>query len=380
MSVRNSCFFDDLVSAISQQKIALDFVMNPPSPSSTAIHRLSRRRFIQYGSIWIGSSVMTACGNNKQPSTSSSQMNKVTLGTDWIAEPSQGGFYQALATGIYKDYGLDVTIKMGSPQVASGSQLLMGGVVDFFMGNSIDAVNAVAEGIPKITVAAIYQKDPQCIIAHPNPATKTLADLKGKPIYVSASANITYWPLLKAKYGFTDEQKRPYSSNPGPFLIDKNSAQQGYITSEPFVIEKRGGFKPLVFLLADYGYQTYAGTIETRQELVEKNPDLVQRFVDASIKGWYSYLENPQPGNQLIKKYNLEMTDEELDYSIQQLKESGIIFSPEAEKKGIGAMSEERWKSFFDSMVSVGVFKPNVNYKNAFALQFVNKGVGYYQK
>ncbi|MEH2324307.1 MAG: ABC transporter substrate-binding protein [Nostoc sp.] len=354
--------------------------MNPSLSSSTAINRLSRRNFIQCGSIWIGSSFIAGCTNSNQPQKSNSRLDKVTFGTNWIAEAEHGGFYQAIATGIYKDYGLDVTIKMGGPQVPSGTQLLMGGAVDFFMGYGIDAVNAIAQGIPKITVAAIFQKDPQCLIAHPNPAIKTLTDLKGKPIYVSASANITYWPVLKAKYGFTDDQKRPYNFNPAPFLTDKNSVQQGYITSEPFAIEKQGGFKPVVFLLADYGYQTYATTIETKKELVEKNPDLVQRFVDASIKGWYSYLKNPQPGNQLIKKENPEMTDEQINYGIQKLKEYGIIVSGTAEKQGIGAMSEERWKSFFESMVNVGIYKANVNYKDAFTLQFVNKGVASYQK
>ncbi len=193
----------------------------------------------------------------------------------------------------------------------------------------------------------------------------------------------------------TDEQKRPYNFNPAPFLADKNSAQQGYITSEPFAIEKQGGFKPIVFLLADYGYPAYATTIETKKELVEKNPNLVQRFVDASIKGWYSYLENPQPGNQLIKKDNPEMTepgnqlikkdnpemtDEQLAYSLPKLKEYGIILSGEAEKLGIGAMTAERWKLLFDSMVNTGLAQPNVNYKDAFTLQFVNKGIDYYNK
>ncbi|PHK28822.1 nitrate ABC transporter substrate-binding protein, partial [Nostoc linckia z15] len=190
----------------------------------------------------------------------------------------------------------------------------------------------------------------------------------------------TYWPLLEAKYGFTDDQKRPYNFNPAPFLTDKNSAQQGYVTSEPFAIEKQGGFEPLVFLLADYGYQPYATTIETKKELVDKNPELVQRFVDASIKGWYSYLENPQPGNQLIKKDNPEMTDEQLAYSIQKLNEYQIIISDIAEQQGIGAMSDERWKSLFDSMVDTQISQPNVNYQQAYTLQFVNKGVGYYKK
>jgi NitT/TauT family transport system substrate-binding protein len=323
--------------------------MNHFPSASTANPRLNRRRFIQYGAICISSSVVAACANSNQASTSNSGLDKITLGSNWLAQAEHGGFYQAIATGIYQDHGLDVTIKMGGPQVPSGTQLLIGGAVDFFMGYGIDALNAVAQRIPKVTVAAIFQKDPQCLITHPNTA-KTLANLKGKPIYISAAANVTYWPILKAKYGFTDEQKRPYNFNPAPFLTDKTSAQQGYITSEPFAIEKQGGFEPTVFLLADYGYSPYATTLETQKELVEKNPDLVQRFVDASIQGWYSYLENPQPGNQLIKKDNPEMTDEQLAYGLAKLKEYGIIVSGTAEKQGIGSMSQERWRSLFDSI------------------------------
>ena len=344
------------------------------------VHRPSRRRFIQYGAICIGSSMIAACANSNQASTSNSKLDKVTFGTNWLAQAEHGGFYQAIAMGIYKDHGLDVTIKMGGPQIPSGTQLLVGGAVDFFMGYGIDAINAIAQAIPKVTVAAIFQKDPQCILTHPNPAIKTLADLKGKPIYISAAANVTFWPLLKAKYGFTDEQKRPYNFNPAPFVADKTSAQQGYITSEPFAIQKQGGFKPQVFLLADYGYLPYATTIETKKELVEKNPDLVQRFVDASIKGWYSYLENPQPGNQLIKKDNPEMTDEQLAYGLQKLQEYGIIVSEVAKTQGIGSMSQQKWRSLFESMVNVGLFPANVNYQDAYTLQFVNKGVEYYRR
>ncbi|NMG06482.1 ABC transporter substrate-binding protein [Brasilonema sp. UFV-L1] len=358
--------------------------MNLSPRSSTTIHTLTRRQLVQYGSVLISSSMIAACTNSNQANSNQSKpkdsgLDKVTFGTNWVAEAEHGGFYQAIATGIYKNYGLDVTIKMGGPQVPSGTQLLMGGAVDFFMGTGIDAINAIAQQIPKMTVAAIFQKDPQCIIVHPNRKVKTLADLKGKPIYLSAAANVTFWPFLKAKYGFTDEQKRPYNFNPGPFLVDKNSAQQGYVTSEPFAIEKQGGFKPVVFLLADYGYTNYATTIETKKELVQKNPDLVQRFVDASIKGWYSYLDNPTPGNELIKKDNPEMTDEQLTYGITKLKEYGVIISGEAQKQGIGAMTEENWKSFFDKMVSVGIYQPNVNYKDAFTLQFINKGVAFYK-
>ena len=355
------------------------------------IYQINRRKFIQYGSLAVASGIIAACtGNNSQapsntsaPASSSGatsgKLDKVTFGTNWFAEAEHGGFYQAIAKGIYKEHGLDVTIKMGGPQV-NGTQLLMGGALDFFMGYGADAIKAIEEGIPKITVAGIFQKDPQVLIAHPGVGNESLDKLQGKPILVSSAANTTFWPFLKAKFKLTDEQKRPYNFNPGPFLADKNAVQQGYVTSEPLAIKKQGGFEPVVMLLADNGYTPYATTIETKKELVEKKPDLVQRFVDASIKGWYSYLEDPNPGNQLIKKDNPEMTDEQLAYGLQKIKEYGLVVSGDAEKLGIGAMTEERWKSFFDIMATQGAFKKDTNYKQAFTRKFVNKGVEAYKK
>jgi len=353
------------------------------------IYHLNRRQFIQYGTLAVGSSVIAACTNNSNntpvgsattgaTTSSNGKLDKITYGTNWYAQAEHGGFYQAVATGIYKEHGLDVTIKMGGPQV-NGTQLLMGGAVDFFMGYGADAIKAIEEGIPKVTVAAIFQKDPQVLIAHPGVGHETLDKLKGKPILVSSVANTTFWPFLKAKFKFSDEQRRPYNFNPGPFLADKTSIQQGYITSEPLKIKKQGGFEPVVMLLADSGYTPYSTTIETKKELVEKNPDLVQRFVDASIKGWYSYLDNPEPGNQLIKQQNPEMKDEQLAFGLQKLKEHKIIISGEAEKKGIGSMTDERWQSFFETMTTQGVFKKETDYKQAFTLKFINRGVEAYK-
>jgi NitT/TauT family transport system substrate-binding protein len=354
------------------------------------LHRINRRQFIQYGSLALGSSIIAACTNNTSQSptdgespdattaASSGELDQVTYGTNWYAQAEHGGFYQAVATGIYEEHGLDVTIQMGGPQV-NGTQLLMGEAVDFFMGYGSDAIKAIAEGIPKVTVAAIFQKDPQVLIAHPDQGVDSLEDLQGKPILVSAAANTTYWPLLKAKFGFTDDQKRPYNFNVGPFLADKEVAQQGYLSSEPLKIQKEGGFEPVVLLLANYGYDPYSTTIETRQELVDSNPDLVQRFVDASIKGWYSYLDDPAPGNELIKQANPEMTDEQLAYGLEKMKEYGIVTSGDAEELGIGAMTQERWQSFFEDMVEAGVFEADTDYTQAFTLEFVNKGAESYQ-
>jgi NitT/TauT family transport system substrate-binding protein len=237
-------------------------------------------------------------------------------------------------------------------------------------------INAVREGIPLVCVAAIFQKDPQIIMTHPG--TQRFEELKGRPIFVSKGGLATYWPYLKARFGFTDDQVRPYNFNPGPFLADPSSAQQGYLTSEPFAIQREGGFEPVVFLLADLGYKPYATTIETRRQLVETKPDLVERFVDASIKGWYSFLEDPRPAYRLIKQDNPEMTDAQLAYSFEKLQEYGIILSGDALEKGIGAMTDKRWQDFFDSMTVAGVFEPTINYRAAYTLDFVNKGTAYY--
>ncbi|MEB3357793.1 MAG: ABC transporter substrate-binding protein [Synechococcales bacterium] len=341
------------------------------SPSLT-IHR---RRFLQYGALAVGAGVMAACTRESQ--SSPDDLDAITFGTNWYAQAEHGGFYQAVATGIYADHGLEVTIEMGGPQV-NGTQLLMGGALDFFMGYTSDAIKAVEAGIPKVTIAAMFQKDPQILIAHPDTGVTTLEDLRGRPIYISSSANITYWPFLAAQYGFTDDQKRPYNFNTGPFLADKNSAQQGYLSSEPLKIRQEGGFEPVIFLLADYGYTPYSTTVETRTELVEQNPDLVQRFVDASIKGWYSYLENPEPGNLLIKQDNPEMTDEQLAYGVEKIQEYGLLISGDAETKGIGAMSDDRWRSFFETMAAAGIYQPDTDYTQAYTLAFVNKGVDAY--
>jgi NitT/TauT family transport system substrate-binding protein len=301
--------------------------------------------------------------------------DKVRFGTNWVAEAEHGGFYQALADGTYKKYGLDVTIVPGGPNV-NNRILLAVGKLDFFMSaNTLQSFDAVAHDIPTVVVAASFQKDPQVLIAHPGVAT--FEDLKKLTLFVSKEGMASYFQWLKADYGFDESKVKPYTFNAQPFLADKNSAMQGYVTSEPYAVEMQGHFKPKVFLLADYGLDGYSTLIETRRDLVAKNPDLVQRFVDASDIGWYHYLYgDSSKGNALIKQQNPEMTDAVLAYSIARMKEYGIVDSGDALKLGIGAMTDARMKSFFDKMVHASVVKPGIDYKRAYTLQFVDKGVG----
>ncbi len=302
-------------------------------------------------------------------------LDKVRFGTNWVAEAEHGGFYQAVADGTYAKYGLDVTIVPGGPSV-NNRILLPVGKLDFFMSaNTLQSFDAVANNIPTVAVAASFQKDPQVLIAHPG--VDKLTDLKTKTLFVSQEGMVSYFQWLKADFGFDETKVKPYTFNAQPFLADKNSAMQGYVTSEPYAIETQGGFKPKVFLLADEGFDAYSTLIETRRDLVEKRPDLVRRFVDASAIGWYHYLYgDSRPGNALIKKHNPEMTDALLAYSIARMKDHGIVDSGDALKLGIGAMTDARMKSFFDKMVRAGVVKAGIDYRKAYTLQFVNKNVG----
>lgn len=302
-------------------------------------------------------------------------LDKVRFGTNWVAEAEHGGFYQALADGTYEKYGLDVTIVPGGPNV-NNRILLPVGKLDFFMSaNSLQTFDAVAHGIPTVAVAASFQKDPQVLIARPD--VKKFEELKNLTLFVSKEGIVTYFQWLMANYDFDPTKVKPYTFNAQPFLADKRSAMEGYVTSEPYAIEKQAKFKPSVFLLADHGFNSYSTLIETRRDLAEKNPDLVQRFVDASAIGWYHYLYgDSRPGNEAIKKQNPEMTDDQLAYSIAKMKEDGIVDSGDAVKLGIGAMTDARWKSFYDKMVHAGVVKAGLDYKRGYTLKFVNRGVG----
>jgi len=302
-------------------------------------------------------------------------LDKVSFGTDWKAEAEYGGFYQAVATGIYQKHGLEVDLRQGGPQI-NHSQLLAAGRLDFNIGNSFTALNFAKETIPMLAIAAFFQKDPQVLIAHPGVGNDSLAALKGKPVMIGSDTRVSSWLFLKAKFGYTDDQIRPYTFNVAPFLADRNAVQQGFLSSEPFIIASQG-VKPNVFLLADAGYNAYSMVLQTSQKLVRENESLVQRFVDASIEGWNSYLYgDPAPANALIKKDNPEMTDDLIAYGIAKMKEYGIVDSGDAKRLGIGAMTEERWKSFFDVMVGQKLYPADMNYHWGFTTRFVNKKVG----
>jgi NitT/TauT family transport system substrate-binding protein len=303
---------------------------------------------------------------------------KAIFMTNWLAQAEHGGYYQAVADGTYAACGVDVTIQQGGPQVA-GRPLLLAGKIDFYMGGNMQqAFDAVAQNIPLRVVAASFQKEPQVLMSHPGQGLDTWEDLKkADQLILSDEGAQSFLLWMATEFGFDPSKRIPYTFNPAPFLANKMSVQQGYVTSEPYAIEKEGGFVPNQFLLADYGYDTYSTTIETMQDTIDKRPAVVQCFVDGSAKGWYNYLYGDNAAaNAAIKKDNPDITDEQIAFSIAQMKKFGIVDSGDTEKMGIGAMTDERIKSFYDKMVKAKVMPEGIDISKSYTLQFVNKGVG----
>lgn len=303
--------------------------------------------------------------------------DKVVLATNWRAQPGHGGFYQALADGTYKKYGLDVEIQQGGPQV-NNRPMLPAGKVDFLMtGNMLMAFDNIKQKVPTVVVAAYFQKDPQAIIAHPGQGFEKFADLaRAKTVLLAKDGQISYWQWMKKAYGMRDEQVRPYNYSLSQFLADKQAVQQAYATSEPLAVEKQAGFKPVVLSLADAGWSTYGMVIETRQDLVKTKPDVVRRFVEATNIGTYNYLYGDRKAaDAMIQKINPDISDDYIEKSIPILR--AHIDVGDAATKGIGAISDERMKDFYDKTVAAGLYKPtDFNYRDAYTTQFVNKGTG----
>lgn len=300
----------------------------------------------------------------------------VKFGTNWVAQAEHGGYYQSVADGTYAACGLDVTIVPGGPQV-NNRAMMLAGKIDFNMaGNLLGTFSSAAENVPVVAVMGVFQKDPQILLAHPGKA-KTFEDLKNLKLFISDEGYATYYQWMKKEYGFTDEQREVYTFNVGPFIQDENSAIQGFISSEPLMVETEAGFKPDVQLLADAGWSTYSTIIETMADTVANKPEVVQCFVDGTAKGWYNYLYGDNTkAIEMIKADNPDLTDAQIAFSIAALRDNGIVDSGDTLEKGIGVMTEARIKDFYDKMVKAELVPADLDYSQAYSLQFVGKGTG----
>ena len=314
---------------------------------TSAAYRLDRRTALRSAAGFaLAAPLLVPLGRRPHAQT----LEKVSIQTDWRAQAEHGGYYQAIAAGLYRKAGIECDVRQGGPSL-NISQLLLAGRVDMIMSGSFEAFSYVRIGAPFYTIAAIFQKDPQVLIGHPDTGFDSFEKLQGRTLLIGAGGRVTYWPYLRQKYGLSDTQLRPYNYSLAPFLADKMLIQQGFLSSEPYPIAQALGREPSVLLIADAGYDAYQATIAISRKMAEEKKDLVQRFVDATLEGWAQYIKGGpaiEAANALIKQANPEQTDDRLAYAIKVLAERGIVMSGGAEKDGIGAMSAARWQSFYE--------------------------------
>ncbi len=229
-------------------------------------------------------------------------------------------------------------------------------------------LDSVEKGVPAVAIGAVNQFDLQGIMAHTD--VPSLAALKGRKILVASTAFSTFWPWLKLKYGFTDDQAGTYTFNLQPFYVDPTLAQQGYITAEPFEAQKNG-VKTKFFLFADQGYPPYSTTLVTTRAYMEKNPEAVAAFVKATMQGWKEYLAHPAAGNALIKEANPKQGDDQIAFSIGRFKAIKCVTGGDAATQGIGIMTDGRWKKTRDFMVGANMLKAATPWQTAYTTKFV---------
>lgn len=304
------------------------------------------------------------------------ELEKVVFGTNWLAQAEHGGFYQSVADGTYAACGLEVEILSGGPQV-NNRALMLAGRMDFHMGGDLlQAFNAVEQDIPVVVVGATFQKHPQVILAHPGKA-ETFEDLKNLTLLIGDNGFASFYQWMISAYGFTAEQRQPYTFNPAPFIADETLAMQGYLSSEPYLVKKEAGIDADVFLIADAGFSSYATTIETMADTIATRPEVVKCFVEGSAKGWYTYLYgDPSGGNELIKAANPDMTDDKIAYAIDKMKDWGVVDSGDALTDGIMAINPEVVADFYAKMVEAGVLEDGLDVSKSYTTAFVNQGVG----
>ncbi|MBW6398439.1 ABC transporter substrate-binding protein [Roseomonas sp. HJA6] len=333
-------------------------------------YRIERRTALTGGAAF----ALVAVAGARVPAAQT--LDRIVFQTDWRAQAEHGGYYQAIAAGLYRRRGIEVELRMGGPQL-NPSQLLLAGRVDMTMSNGFQALNYVRENLPFLTIAAMFQKDPQILMSHEEAGITGFEQMRGKPIMIGGGGRVTFWPFLRAKFGFSDTQIRPYTFNLQPFLADRNAIQQGFLSSEPFSAIQAGAH-PQVHLIADAGFPNYQETLDISRRMVEEKPDLVQRFVDASIEGWTQYMrgQDVAEANRLIMRDNPEMTQDRIDYAVRVMNQYGIVLSGDAERLGIGAMTEARWQDFYTTMRDAGVMPPGLDVTRAYSLRFVNRRVG----
>jgi len=302
-------------------------------------------------------------GCKKAATPSGNGLFPVVLQTDWYPQPEQGGFYDALLKGYYKGEGLDVTIAPGGPYVIAEQQVSTG-AAQFAMGTSDQVLVKVSRGLPLLAVGATMQKDPQCVMLHAESPVKSFAELNGHAMAVKPGS--IWFEYLVKKFKLGDVREIPATYSVANFLQDPNYIQQCFVTSEPFFAEKSGA-KVKTMLIGDTGYKPYR-VFFTSQTFAKEHPEIVAKFVRASLKGWRDYLSAPAPVEAEISRLNPAMSAEQMAFSVKTLTDGHFVTG---DPDQFGQFTPERWATMYQQLVDLKVITSSIDPATAYTAKFL---------
>jgi len=316
--------------------------------------------------------LLLAAGCHRNSGDASTQtgagLTKITLQADWYPQPEHGGFYTALVKGFYKDEGLDVTIQPGGPYLAVEQQVSIG-AAQFGMGTSDRILESVADGQPLVAVAATMQHDPQGIMVRNDSPIHAFADLNGHTI--SVKPGYTWFAYLVKRYHLDNIHEIPATMSVANFVADPQYIQQAFATSEPF-FARQAGIETRVLLVSDSGYNPYRVMFTTR-DFLQQHPDIVAKFVRASLKGWREYLNDPAAAHAAIAKLNPALNPEWMNFTWQALRDGHYVTGNDPSGAQLGQMTGQRWNMMYQQLLDLKVIDKPFDPVTAYTLQFVTK-------
>ena len=333
---------------------------------------MKRRDFIRAAGALAGTQLIPAfIGCKSNAASSSNGLFPIRLQADWYPQPEQGGYFTAVAKGIYQANGLDVTI-LPLGQYTSAPQVVASGGADFGLGASDQILEAASNNLPLIAVGATMQHDPQAVMVHQNSPIQTFADLEGRT--VAAQPGATWFKFIVSKYKLKNVRETPATHSVANFLADPAYVQQIFITSEPYFVTKAGGsYRTL--LISSAGYDPYR-VFFTRRDFIDQHPDIVAKFTRATIDGWKEYLRDPGAANALILKLNPAQNPAQMNYTLQALKDGGFITgvpgsAPDDPHAQIGKMTADRWAATNQQLTNLGILTKPIDAASAYTLKFL---------
>ena len=231
------------------------------------------------------------------------------------------------------------------------------GTVQFAMGSSDHTLEAVGNGVPLVAVAATMQHDPQAMMVHEDSPVRSFQDLDGHAVAIRLGVS-TWFEYLVKRYQLKKVREIPATYSVANFLQDPGYIQQIFVTSEPF-FARQAGVPVRTLLISQAGYNPYRVFVTSRSFL-QQHPEIVAKFVRASLRGWRDYLLHPDDINAAIAKLNPAMSVPQMKFSYEALRDQHFIAGDAPNGADLGRFDAARWTSMYQQLLDLKVIQKAV--------------------